>query len=112
MISNKNTPFFIAKRYFTEHRGNGFYGIFKTILLVIVGLIPISVFSLFIFISGKGTQKYQNLVNKIFGQNLIQMLSNISMIGVGIGAGALVIILSIFNGLEELTKGLYNWKIF
>jgi len=108
MIGNKNTPFFIARRYFTEHRGSGFYGIFKTIFLVIIALIPIAIFSVFIFLSGKGTQKYQSMVNKIFGQNLIQMLSNISMIGVGIGAGALVIILSIFNGLEELTKGLYS----
>jgi len=105
---SKNTPFFIARRYFTEQRGNTFSSIFKTIFLVIVALIPIAIFSVFIFISGKGTKKYQAFVNQIFGQNLIQMLSNISMIGVGIGAGALIIILSIFNGLEELTKGLYS----
>ena len=105
---HKSTPFFIARRYFTEHRGNTFISIFKTIFLLIIGLIPISIFSIFIFISGKGTKKYQEVINKIFGQNLIQMLSNISMIGVGVGAGALIIILSIFNGLEDLTRGLYS----
>ncbi|MBT29530.1 MAG: hypothetical protein CMO01_07690 [Thalassobius sp.] len=104
----KSTPFFIARRYFTEQRGNTFMSIFKTIFLLIIGLIPISIFSIFIFITGKGTKKYQEVINKIFGQNLIQMLSNISMIGVGVGAGALIIILSIFNGLEDLTRGLYS----
>lgn len=35
------------------------------------------------------------------------MLSRISMIGVAVGTMALVVVLSVFNGLEDLIKGLY-----
>lgn len=43
----------------------------------------------------------------LVGQNFIKTLTNISMVGVGVGSASLVIILSVFNGLEELTMGLY-----
>lgn len=35
------------------------------------------------------------------------MLTRISMIGVAVGTAALVIVLSVFNGLEDVIKGLY-----
>ena len=38
----------------------------------------------------------------------INMITAISMIGIAIGAGALLLILSVFNGFEDLLKGLYN----
>lgn len=38
----------------------------------------------------------------------INMITGISMIGIAIGAGALLLILSVFNGFEDLLKGLYN----
>ncbi|WP_316929192.1 ABC transporter permease [Nitritalea halalkaliphila] len=40
-------------------------------------------------------------------KNFISILSNISMIGVAVGTMALVIVLSVFNGLEQLVRGLY-----
>ena len=36
------------------------------------------------------------------------MITAISMIGIAIGAAALLLILSVFNGFEDLLKGLYN----
>ncbi|WP_209332142.1 FtsX-like permease family protein [Lunatimonas salinarum] len=40
-------------------------------------------------------------------RNFITILSRISMIGVAVGTMALVIVLSVFNGLEDLIKSLY-----
>jgi lipoprotein-releasing system permease protein len=40
-------------------------------------------------------------------RNFITVLSRISMIGVAVGTMALVIVLSVFNGLEDLIRGLY-----
>lgn len=47
----------------------------------------------------------------IFGKKSFQainMITGISMLGIAIGAGALLLILSVFNGFEDLLKGLYN----
>ncbi|KAB1063212.1 ABC transporter permease [Salibacter halophilus] len=47
----------------------------------------------------------------LFGKkkhNVINLISGISMLGVGIGAMALVIVLSAFNGLEDLVESLYS----
>jgi lipoprotein-releasing system permease protein len=41
-------------------------------------------------------------------RNFITVLSRISMIGVAIGTMALVIVLSVFNGLEDLVRGIYS----
>ncbi len=41
-------------------------------------------------------------------KNFIQVISNISMIGVAVGSMALVVILSVFNGLEDLIRASYN----
>lgn len=41
-------------------------------------------------------------------KNFIQVISNISMIGVAVGSMALVVVLSVFNGLEELIRASYN----
>ncbi|WP_137401970.1 FtsX-like permease family protein [Echinicola rosea] len=40
-------------------------------------------------------------------RNFINILSRIAMIGVAVGTMALVIVLSVFNGLEDLIRGLY-----
>lgn len=37
-------------------------------------------------------------------KNFIQIISNISMIGVAVGTMALIVVLSVFNGLEDLIK--------
>src|SRR6185503_3556334 len=38
----------------------------------------------------------------------INMITAISTVGIAIGAAALLLILSVFNGFEDLLKGLYN----
>lgn len=40
--------------------------------------------------------------------NVINIISAVSMLGVGIGAMALIVIMSAFNGLENLVAGLYS----
>lgn len=47
----------------------------------------------------------------LFGKkstNAINILSGISVLGISIGAAALVLILSVFNGFEDLLTGLFN----
>ena len=41
-------------------------------------------------------------------QNAINIISTISMLGVGVGAMALVVILSVFNGFDEVVKSLFS----
>ena len=41
-------------------------------------------------------------------KNFIQIISNISMIGVAVGSMALVVVLSVFNGLEDLIRASYD----
>ncbi|MDQ3395567.1 MAG: ABC transporter permease, partial [Bacteroidota bacterium] len=41
-------------------------------------------------------------------KNFISVISNISMVGVAIGTAALVIVLSVFNGLEDLIRSLHS----
>lgn len=41
-------------------------------------------------------------------RNIISIISNISMLGVAIGSAALIIVLSVFNGLEDLIRSIYG----
>ncbi|MGI4870720.1 MAG: ABC transporter permease [Janthinobacterium lividum] len=41
-------------------------------------------------------------------RNIITIISNISMVGVAVGTMALIIVLSVFNGLEDLVRSLYG----
>jgi len=41
-------------------------------------------------------------------RNIITIISNISMVGVAVGTAALIIVLSVFNGLEDLVRSLYG----
>src|SRR5688500_20352564 len=41
-------------------------------------------------------------------RNIISIISNISMIGVAVGTMALIIVLSVFNGIEDLIRSLYS----
>ena len=41
-------------------------------------------------------------------QNVINIISGISVVGVIVGTMALVVVLSVFNGFEDLTESLYN----
>ena len=41
-------------------------------------------------------------------RNIISIISNISMVGVAVGTMSLIIVLSVFNGLEDLVRALYG----
>lgn len=41
-------------------------------------------------------------------RNIISIISNIAMIGVAVGTAALIIVLSVFNGLEDLIRQIYS----
>ncbi len=41
-------------------------------------------------------------------KNFIQILSWVSMVGVAFGTAALIIVLSVFNGLEDVIRSVYN----
>jgi lipoprotein-releasing system permease protein len=40
--------------------------------------------------------------------NLINIISGISVVGIGVGAFALIVVLSVFNGFERIISGLYD----
>ncbi|RAU84299.1 ABC transporter permease [Pontibacter arcticus] len=41
-------------------------------------------------------------------RNIISIISNIAMIGVAVGSMALIVVLSVFNGLEDLIREIYS----
>ncbi|WP_242921847.1 ABC transporter permease [Pontibacter liquoris] len=41
-------------------------------------------------------------------RNIISIISNIAMIGVAVGTMALIVVLSVFNGLEDLIREIYS----
>jgi lipoprotein-releasing system permease protein len=95
-----NSALFIARRYFAAQRNKRANSAFVSLILLLIGSIPM--------LFGKKNALYQRAQHALVDQNFIKLLTNISMIGVGVGTAALIIILSVFNGLEELTKGLYS----
>ena len=42
------------------------------------------------------------------GWHFSQWISVVSLVGLGLGTAALILVLSVYNGLEELTLGMYN----
>ena len=50
-------------------------------------------------------QRYFSSKNK---RNIISIIANISMVGVAVGTMALIIVLSVFNGLEDLVRSAYS----
>ncbi len=50
-------------------------------------------------------KRYFSSKNK---RNIISIIANISMVGVAIGTLALIIVLSVFNGLEDLVRSAYS----
>ncbi len=89
-----NTPFFIAKRYFYHD------SLLKALLALWV-----AVFTLQLKTIGK---RWRDLGRQIKRSNFIQWLSGLAMIGLCLGTAALVVILSVFNGLEGLTRQLFK----
>ena len=106
-----NTAFFIARRYFLNQKSSSDTSSNtvdnKKAESIIVNFLKF-LMSFFSFSKKEIRNRYQNLANAFIQQNFIKILSNISMVGLGLGTAALVIILSVFNGLELLTMNLYN----
>ena len=50
-------------------------------------------------------KKYQVFKSK---NNFVNLASKVSMFGITIGTAALIIVLSVFNGFENLIIGMYN----
>ena len=50
-------------------------------------------------------KKYQVFKSK---NNFVNLASKVSMFGIAIGTAALIIVLSVFNGFENLIIGMYN----
>ena len=50
-------------------------------------------------------KKYQGFKSK---NNFVNLASKVSMFGIAIGTAALIIVLSVFNGFENLIIGMYN----
>lgn len=50
-------------------------------------------------------KRYFSSKNK---RNIISIIANISMVGVAVGTLALIIVLSVFNGLEDLVRAAYS----
>ncbi|RLD17777.1 MAG: ABC transporter permease, partial [Bacteroidetes bacterium] len=47
----------------------------------------------------------------LFGKkstNAINIITGISIVGIGVGTAALILVLSVFNGFEDLLAGLMN----
>lgn len=76
-----------------------FFFPFRLLALVLV---------LFTFSPWRIRRQWASVGRAFASQNFIRILSNIAMLGVGVGAAALVIILSVFNGLEDITKSMYK----
>ncbi|MBB3700386.1 FtsX-like permease family protein [Flammeovirga yaeyamensis] len=112
-MSKFRLPFFISKRYFLSQRN------IKNIPLMLLTLVLQMSFGLVIFLgkaigvlftfSPKRIRKtYKGMAELFIRQNFIQTLSNIAMVGVGFGTAALVIVLSLFNGMERTLTGMFN----
>ncbi|WP_281616439.1 FtsX-like permease family protein [Flammeovirga sp. SubArs3] len=112
-MSKSRFPYFVAKRYFLSQRN------IKSIPLMLLVLVVQMTFGLIIFLgkaigvlftfSPKKIRKtYKGMAEQFIKQNFIQTLSNIAMVGVGFGTAALVIVLSLFNGMERTLTGMFN----
>lgn len=74
-------------------------------LLVFIGK---AIGVLFTFSPKHIRKTYKGMAEQFIQQNFIQTLSNIAMVGVGFGTAALVIVLSLFNGMERTLTGMFN----
>ena len=41
-------------------------------------------------------------------KSIINVISWISLVGIAVGTAALIVVLSVYNGIGEVTQGLYN----
>ncbi|MEN7546472.1 FtsX-like permease family protein [Rapidithrix thailandica] len=107
-MSGQRTTFFIARRYFVSQRNTERkHGAFRSFYDTLSSLIAL-LFTCFTFSPQKIQKALRKVTDNFAHQNFIRILTNISMIGVGTFTAAMVIVLSVFNGLEDLTKSLYN----
>ncbi len=108
------TEFYIAARYFvalkqTQKHQSPLRKLQHSLFLCyIIKLFFQIVIALFSFSNKRISRFYKEIIDNFIRQNFIRILSNISMFGVGVACAALIIVLSVFNGLETLTKTLFR----
>ena len=88
-----NLPFKIARRYLFA---NSISGVLLVLALGYVFLLP---FLLILFLLKKINFKSINAIN---------IISGISVFGLSLGTAALILVLSVFNGFEDLISGLFS----
>ncbi len=131
-----NTPLFIALRYFWSNRGGFRPGLLaKRLLFCVLLVLPpalvshwqaelpatvqalaavfpyvwiLGVAAIYLAAKKRRERLFEQAADALTGQNFIRILSNLSMFGVAVGTAALVVVLSVFNGLETLTKTMFN----
>ncbi|MCS6831950.1 MAG: FtsX-like permease family protein [Flammeovirgaceae bacterium] len=97
----RDASFFIAKRYFTFHdRKKSGKGAFRCLILFLLAWVSFS--------PKRIRDRWKQLLDAFIRQNFVRILSRISIIGVAIGTAAMVIVLSVFNGLEDLTRSMFR----
>ncbi len=89
-----NLPLKIARRYLFS---NSFGGI--AFVLFFILLFPFSLLLLVLTSTG---------IVKLKSVNAINVISGISVFGLSIGTAALILVLSVFNGFEDLISGLFG----
>lgn len=95
-----NFPLRIALRYLFANKVSG---IVKTILTILF-IIPLGVFYLLLKPLGLAGP-----LQRYFKQfNAINIITGISVLGIAVGTAALVLVLSVFNGFEDLITGMYG----
>ena len=88
-----NLPFKIARRYLFA---NSISGVLLVLALGYIFLLP---FLLILFLLKKINFKSINAIN---------IISGISVFGISLGTAALILVLSVFNGFEDLISGLFS----
>ena len=95
-----NFPLRIALRYLFANQVSG---VLKTILFILF-IVPIGL--LYLILRPFGAAGFLQRFFRRFSS--INIITGISVLGISVGAAALVLVLSVFNGFEDLITGMYG----
>ncbi|MEZ4919289.1 MAG: FtsX-like permease family protein [Saprospiraceae bacterium] len=105
-----NFPLFIARRYLFSRKPDNLW---KNFLALLVLALPIVAFFLVgwsgLVILGLATPFAFRYLFKNRSVNAINIITGISVGGISIGTAALILVLSVFNGFEDLLAGLFGY---
>lgn len=106
-----NLPLKIARRYLFARFSWRDFNLFKKIWKLLLGSLALVVLFFFWITFNKNAPKARLLKKFVFGEepvNAINIITGISVSGIAIGTAALVLVLSVFNGFEDLILGLFS----